>query len=96
MEIRIQRRAEIALRSLQRSEQKQIIKALNKISSVTSKDLFQIPNFHKLRGELRQNLYVYRGSENLRLVLSVRDNVCTVEDIVAHDKLDRLLHSLEQ
>ena len=96
MDIIIQRRAEIALRSLKQNEQKQIRKALAQIKSVEPKDLFKVPNLRKLRKELGKNLYWYRGNERLRLVLSINENVCTVEDIVSHDKLNRLVSNLRQ
>lgn len=96
MDIIIKRRAEIALRSLKRSEQNQIVKAIDVIASVASKDLLPTSNFRKLRKELGENLYVYRGSQRLRLVLSIQDNICTVEDIVAKDKLNRLVPNLNQ
>ncbi len=96
MDINIKRRAEIALRSLKRNEQRQILKALAQIESVEPKDLFKVPNLRKLRKQLGENLYSYRGNDRLRLVLSIQENVCTVEDIVSHDKLNRLVSNLGQ
>jgi len=96
MDIIIQRRAEIALRSLKQNEQEQIVTALARIKSVEPKDLFKVPNLHKLRKELGENLYSYRGNSRLRLVLSIKENVCTVEDIVSHDKLNRVVSNLGQ
>ena len=95
MDIIMQRRAKIALRSLEQNEQKQILKALEQIELTQSKDLFQIPQLKKLRN-LDENLYMYRGSHRLRLVLSIQGDVCIVEDILAHDKLDRLIANLKQ
>ncbi len=96
MDIIIQRRAEIALRSLEQNEQKQILKALAQIESVEPKDLSKVPNLMKLPKRLGENLYWYRGNQRLRLILSIQENVCTVEDIIAHDKLDRLVSNLRQ
>lgn len=91
MDIVIQSRAEIALRSLKQSERKQILQALERIKLVKPQDLWQIPHLYKLREKSDQNFYVYRGNQQLRLVLSFQENICTVEDIMAHDKLNKLV-----
>lgn len=95
MDIVIQRRANIALRSLENSEQKQILKALERIKITPAKDLFQTLELNKLKN-LGQNLYIYRGNYRLRLILSIKNDVCTVEDIIARDKLDMLFANFKQ
>ncbi|MEM8831954.1 MAG: hypothetical protein AAGE96_21755 [Cyanobacteria bacterium P01_G01_bin.19] len=94
MEIKIERRANIALRSLQQNEQRQIAKALEKIESAQFEDLYKDYNFKKLENILDKDLYTYRGNPQLRLILSIENNVCIVEDIIAPDKLDRLVSNL--
>ncbi|MGF1541601.1 MAG: hypothetical protein ACFCU5_14315 [Pleurocapsa sp.] len=94
MDIVIQRRANIALHSLENSEQKQILKALERIKITPAKDLFQTLEL-KLKN-LGQNLYIYRGNYRLRLILSIKNDVCTVEDIIARDKLDMLFANFKQ
>ncbi|MGL6345216.1 MAG: hypothetical protein ACRC80_39450 [Waterburya sp.] len=96
MNIIIERRAQIALRSLAQNEQKQILKALAQIESVKPQNLVTISNLKKMRTELSKNTYLYRGNQRLSLVLSFKDNVVIVEDIVAHDKIDRLMPNLSK
>lgn len=97
MEIVIEHRAEIALRSLNRNERKQISAALKKISAVTLNKLSQIPNLHKFNA--LEKLYEYRistGNQRLSLVCSFEIGKCIIEDVVAQDKLKRLLLNLGQ
>jgi hypothetical protein len=96
MNIIIERRAQIALRSLAQNEQKQILKALAQIESVKPQNWVTISNLKKMRTELSENTYLYRGNQRLSLVLSFKDNVCIVEDIVAYDKIDRLMPNLSK
>lgn len=92
MHLSIERRAEIALRSLQKSERKHVERALNELLSSDRAALQQSPKLHKLAsGFSGRKLFVYRASPKLRLVVSLEDDVCVLEDIVDHDRLDRLL-----
>jgi hypothetical protein len=95
MNISIQRRAEIALRSLDKIEQERIIRSLSDISAIDQVNLSQEPKLNKLRklvtGFSGKKLYVYQGSPNLRLILSFEGDTCTVEDIVDHDRLSWLV-----
>ena len=91
MKIIVQRRAEIALRSLQKSEQKQIARALDELSKADRKLLYGSPKIHKLAaGYSNKNLFIYKGTTKLRLILSLTNDSCILEDIVDHDRLDRL------
>jgi hypothetical protein len=97
MYLRIERRAEIALRSLQKIEQKHIDRALNELLASDMATIRQSPKIHMLAsGFSGRKLFVYRGSRKLRLVLSVDNETCVVEDIVDHDRLDRLIKREEQ
>ena len=99
MNIIIERRAEIALRSLESNEQQEISKALNIISSVTSNELPQILDLHQVNKSSEENIYEYRvstGKQKLSLVCSFQRKKCIVEDVVAQDKLERLLLNLTQ
>lgn len=92
MHILIQRRAEIALRSLNKLEQKRIKRALSALSAADWTLLRQSPNLHKLAtGYSNKKLFIYRGTPKLRLILSLEGDTCTVEDIVDHDRLHRLI-----
>jgi hypothetical protein len=95
MELVIQQRAEIAIRSLSRFEQTQVRWALDEISAVASNDLYQSAKFRKLRVGSGETFYVYRGNPRLRLLLSIHGDRCTIEDVVDHDKLSRLQLNLD-
>ena len=95
MKIVIQRRAKIALRSLQQSEKKQIANALAQIEIIQPKDLFKITKLKRIN-TFDKNLYTYRGNHRLRLVLSIQDDVCIVEDILDHEKFNRLVANSRQ
>jgi hypothetical protein len=92
MQLRIERRAEIALRSLQKIEQKHVDRALNELLAVDQATLHHSPKIHMLVvGLSGRKLFVYRGSPKLRLVLSFDGQTCVLEDIVDHDRLGLLV-----
>lgn len=92
MQLRIERRAEIALRSLQKIEQKHIDRALNELLTFDQATLRDSQKIHMLMsGFSGRKLFVYRGSPKLRLVLSFEGETCVLEDIVDHDRLGRLV-----
>lgn len=100
MEIVIERRAEIAFRSLEKSEQNEIKTILRRISLLTLNELSQINNLRRLKNTLSdERLYeyrVFRGNQRLSLVCSVQKDKCIIEDILASDKLKRLLLNRRQ
>ena len=92
MQLHIERRAEIALRSLQKNEQNQINRALNELLDLDRATLMQSPRLNILAsGFSSRKLFVYKGSPTLRLVLTFDDDMCVLEDVVYHDRLDRLV-----
>ena len=91
MKLRIERRSEIALRSLQKNEQQHIFRALDKLLVSDRATLQNNPNAHIFKLVSRKRLYVIKASPRLRLVLSFDNETCVLEDIVDHDRLDRLL-----
>lgn len=92
MQMLIQRRAEIALRSLQKIEQKQIDRSLRELSEQDRSTLQRSQKLHMLvSGFSGKKLFVYRGSTKLRLILSFDGETCVVEDLVDHDRIDRLV-----
>lgn len=92
MHLHIERRAEIALRSLQKTEQKHINRALKELLAFDQVTLRHSPKIHVLTSDLSgRKLFVYRGSPKLRLVLSFEGETCVLEDIVDHDRLGRLV-----
>lgn len=91
MQVRLERRAEIAFRSLSPIEQRHIARAMDEISSASPEELRLSRKLHKVLAASGEGLYVFRGSQRLRLVLSIEGDSCTIEDVVDHDKLNRLL-----
>ena len=90
MQLHIHRRAEISLRSLGAVEQKRIHRALAELAA-EPKLPYSSPKLRGLSTGLSgKKLYAYRASPQLRLILSLDADECTVEDIVNHDRLDRL------
>jgi len=97
MQIQIQRRAEIALRSLQKLERKQIDRALKELLASDRAALNSNLKFHLLAsGFSDKKIAVYSGGPNLRLVLTFEDERCTLEDIVDHVRLDRLVKQRQE
>lgn len=89
MDLRIERRAEIALRSLPKIEQKYIDRAL---ADLLTLDRTALRHNHKIQALMTdRKLFVYRGSPKLRLVVSFEGETCVLEDIVDHDRLGRLV-----
>ena len=97
MDLQIRRRAEIALRSLQKVERKQIERSLDELLASDRVSLSSNPKFRLLAaGFSGKKLVVYRGSTKLRLVLSFEGDTCILEDVVDHDRLDQLAKRGEQ
>ena len=92
MQILIQDRVKVALRSLSKAEHREIMRALGELSIEEQTLFFKNPHLHKLAAgpSAGKDLYVYLGSPKLRLVLSVNENTCTIEDVIEHARLDRL------
>ena len=91
MNITIQRRAEIALRSLSQNEKGQLERALNKLTSLSPAEFYIRPEIQKLISASGEKLYSLIGSRRLRIILSVDADSCIVEDILDHDRLEQLL-----
>jgi hypothetical protein len=93
MELLIHRRAEIALRSLQKADQVGIERALMKVSALDRIALSRDHNFRLLPiGFYGRKIATYRATKRLRLVLAFENDACIVEDIIAHDRLDKLIN----
>lgn len=91
MDVDIKKPAEVALRSLQDTEQRRMMRVLDVLSSSSPAEFGRNPKVHKLVTRFGEKLYSYRGSEKLRLILSVEGDTLTVEDILTHDRLERML-----
>lgn len=94
MQLRIERRAEIALRSLQKTEQEQINRVLQELRSFDRATLSQNSKLSMISsGYSSRKLFVYKVTRNLRLVLTFDGDTCVLEDIVDHDRLYRLINN---
>jgi hypothetical protein len=92
MQLRIERRAEVALRSLEKIEQRHISRSLNELLASDRATLTRSPKIHILSAnQSGRKLFVYRGSPKLRLVLSFENETCVLEDIVDHDRLGKVI-----
>ena len=94
MQVTINRRAEIALRSLSQKEQEQISRAIDDLRAMSQKDFYKhdkLKKHYKLISLAGEELYIFRGNQSIRLVLSATDDACIVEEILDHNRLKRLL-----
>ncbi len=107
MNLSVQRRAEITLRSLSPSERKKVNNSLDELRLLTdtpslptgglrklkSVDLYRYPKgLRGLRKLKSVDLYSYPTGlkHRLRIILSKNDSGWVVEDIMDHDKYNRL------
>ncbi len=96
MNLLFERRAEIAMRSLRGTDQKQVQRALHELQALEPKEVFRHHKIHRFAASLSEPLYVYSGGIRLRLVLKIDGANCRIVDIVDHDRLDRLLQDRGQ
>ena len=89
MDLSVQRRAGIILRSLSPSEQKKVNNSLNKLRLLAQTKSLPAEGLCKLKS---LNLYSYPTGlkRRLRLILSKNDSEWVVEDIMDHDRYNRL------
>jgi|CZKJ01.1.fsa_nt_gi mRNA-degrading endonuclease RelE of RelBE toxin-antitoxin system len=90
MNVRLQDRAEVALRSLDPPEQEKVHAA---IQVLERNDLGKLRGSQKLRAlklASQERLYSFRVNNMLRLILSASPSQWIVEDIMQHDRLARL------
>lgn len=95
MKVLIQRRAEIALRSLDPPERRKVEEALRWLESTDPSALNASPKLQKLKLASPRLLYSLRVGNRLRVILSFNPTEWTVEDIVDHDRLVRLIRDGE-
>jgi hypothetical protein len=92
MQLRIERRSEVALRSLSKIERKYIDRALAELRALDRTTLQRSPKLQVLDSAFSdKKFFVYKGSQRLRLLLSFDHETCVLEDIVDHDRLDRMV-----
>jgi hypothetical protein len=90
MQITVQRRAEVALRSLDARDRNKVMGVLSRLEQSGFQQLHDSGLVHKMRQAPGVNLYVMRATTQLRIVLSFQNDKVVIEDIVPHDRLDRL------
>jgi Domain of unknown function (DUF4263) len=95
MQISLERRAEIALRSLNAIEKKKAMAALVKLAGADRVAIPRDIHARRLSGTEGRQLYTYRSSDRIRIVFSIRDDTVVVEDIVNPDRLGRLSSSVQ-
>ncbi|NJM75837.1 MAG: hypothetical protein HC852_08705 [Acaryochloridaceae cyanobacterium RU_4_10] len=91
----LERRAEIAIRSLSQQEQEQVGQALDEIGVIAPDELCQSSKVQKFRAGSGETFYVYPGTPSLRLILSINGDKYTLEDVIDRDKLSRLPLNLD-
>jgi hypothetical protein len=97
MQIQIQHRAEVSLRSLGKAERTQIIHALDQLAATKSSLLYSNPNLRRLASKFPyKKMYIYEASQKLTLIISIEEDTCTVQDIIDQDRLNLLLPRLRQ
>lgn len=90
MKLAIHRRAEIAYRSLSKQDQARVSKSIAQLEHYAPGELAAQRRVHKLVGTAA-GLYSYTATTRLRLIFSIKESLCTIEYIVDHDHLNRIL-----
>jgi mRNA-degrading endonuclease RelE of RelBE toxin-antitoxin system len=97
MQIQIQDRAEVSLRSLRKPEQTKIARTLNKLAETQPASLYRNAKLLKLGSEFpHKKMYIYKGDQKLRLIISVEGDTYTLEDIIDSDRLNYLIPTLQE
>ncbi|MCH7754782.1 hypothetical protein IH970_06620 [candidate division KSB1 bacterium] len=89
-EIILHRRAKKGLRGLSNIEMRKARLAIARLGEIEWQDLLKDRNFHQLRVRKGEELYSYRSSLRIRLIISRSgENIILIEDIASHDALQR-------
>lgn len=88
MIVQIQRRAEVAIRSIGKQEQLRISRAIQKIEATSRLDAQSLLHLKKLNAT--SGLFVFRATPKIRILLSFEGDVCTIEDLVTPDQLTKV------
>jgi hypothetical protein len=83
-------RAAIALRSLSTRDRDKVVAALERLQTTDFQSLLQRRQLYKLHQASETGLYVLRATNRLRVIVSKCGDALMVEDIMSHDRLDRL------
>jgi hypothetical protein len=91
MNVQLEGRAEIALRSLDPPERDKVRAALQVLEKTDLSKLKGSQKLQALKLASQAKLYSFRVDKILRLIVSASPSQWTVEDIMHHDRLARLL-----
>ena len=91
MKVTFRSRAEVAFRSLDALDRAKVAAVLQNAETGGSQALTRGNQLRKLHQPSNNNLYAIRVTPRLRLVVSLQNDVLTVEDIAPPDRVDRLL-----
>ncbi|MFZ0773133.1 MAG: hypothetical protein WCA49_17655 [Candidatus Sulfotelmatobacter sp.] len=91
MNVQLEGRAEIALRSLDPQEREKVHAALQVLQKTDPGKLKGSQKLRALKLASQEKLYSFRVNKILRLILSAGPSQWTVEDIMAQDRLARFL-----
>jgi mRNA-degrading endonuclease RelE of RelBE toxin-antitoxin system len=94
MQIDLERRAEVGLRSLANVARAEVEAALLEMSKIDQRQLSESPRVKRLAGLQARNLYSYRVSDKLRLVFSFQNDRIVIQDIANPDRLKHLTGGL--
>jgi hypothetical protein len=95
MNVQLEGRAEIALRSLDQPEQEKVQAALQVLEKTDLGELMGSQRPRAMKVAPQETLHSFRVNKTLRLILSASPSQWVVEDIMQRDRLARLLPASE-
>jgi mRNA-degrading endonuclease RelE of RelBE toxin-antitoxin system len=90
MQVGLEPRAEVALRSLANVERAKVGQALKLMSELDRHSLSGNFRVQRLAGLQARDLYSYKASDRLRIVFSFHGDTIVVQDIANRDRLKHL------
>jgi site-specific DNA-adenine methylase len=91
MNVIMQRRAVIALSSLDKKEQEELNRVLKKLEDFSLKEFIDSPLKKEFTSKFfNEKLYVVEGNSNFKIIVSLNEEekTCTVEDIFSYQRLE--------
>ncbi|AFY73372.1 hypothetical protein Syn7502_01278 [Synechococcus sp. PCC 7502] len=93
MQIQIQDRAKVSLRSLRKPEQTKITRTLNELAAT----LHTNAKLRRLASKFPfKKMYTYEVDQNLSLIISAEGDTYTLEDIIDRDRLNYLIPTFQE
>jgi mRNA-degrading endonuclease RelE of RelBE toxin-antitoxin system len=94
MQVGLEPRAEVALRSLANVERAKVEQALRLMSELDRHSLSGTSRVQRLAGLQVRDLYSYKASDRLRIVFSFQGDRIVVQDIANRERLKHLTGGL--